>query len=271
MMKYICVTCGVQYSPNEKEPEKCMICDEARQYVNLAGQRWTTLENMKQSRKYENRIEKISDNIYKITTEPAFAIGQAAYFVVGKEHNVLWDSITYLDDETIQFIIQHGGIDFIAISHPHYYSSIIEWSKKFGATIYIHQADEKWIVHHNEYINLWQGESLRLDEQFTLHCLGGHFKGAAILHAEIDKGIVFSGDVIQIAADRNWVSFMYSYPNMIPLPISIVDRIRKNVNEMEFNVLYSALHKKVEPDAKKKVILSADRYIKALNGELFDT
>jgi hypothetical protein len=30
-------------------------------------------------------------------------------------------------------------------------------------------------------------------------------------------GALFSGDIIQVVPDRRWVSFMYSYPNLIPL------------------------------------------------------
>jgi hypothetical protein len=39
-----------------------------------------------------------------------------------------------------------GGISAIAISHPHYYSSIVEWSRAFaGVPIYLHAADRQWV------------------------------------------------------------------------------------------------------------------------------
>ncbi len=39
-----------------------------------------------------------------------------------------------------------GGIAAIAISHPHYYTTMVEWSRAFGnAPIFLHELDRKWI------------------------------------------------------------------------------------------------------------------------------
>ncbi len=45
--------------------------------------------------------------------------------------NVLWDCISLIDDETAAAIGDRGGFRAIALSHSHYYSSIIEWSGAF--------------------------------------------------------------------------------------------------------------------------------------------
>lgn len=58
-----------------------------------------------------------------IGTEPSFAIGQRALLVRTPQGNVLWDSITLIDDATVDAVRKLGGIRAIAISHPHYYSS----------------------------------------------------------------------------------------------------------------------------------------------------
>jgi hypothetical protein len=39
------------------------------------------------------------------------------------------------------------------------------------------------------------------------------------------RGALLSGDIILVAPDRMHVSFMYSYPNHIPLPASAIERI----------------------------------------------
>ena len=66
-------------------------------------------------------------NLIAIRTEPQVAIGQTAYLVRTPEGNVLWDCITYLDDETIEAIKSLGGLKAIAISHPHFFSTHIEY------------------------------------------------------------------------------------------------------------------------------------------------
>ncbi|AQQ53460.1 MBL fold metallo-hydrolase [Planococcus lenghuensis] len=271
MPAFICITCGTQYAPSAQPPAHCRICEEERQYVNIDGQQWATLDELRESGRYSNRIEQISERIYSITTAPKFAIGQTAYFIKGQKVNLLWDAVTFLDEETSRFFEQQGGIDAIALSHPHYYCAVAEWSEEFKADVYIHEADAEWIVNPGSRFELWSGKSLQLSEEFTLHQLGGHFAGAAIAHADIGKGIVFSGDVIQVASDRNWTSFMYSYPNMIPLPIPVIKRMKQDISRLVFDELYNAFDRKVAPDAKEKVLKSADRYIQALNGELFDT
>ena len=78
-----------------------------------------------------------------------------------------------------------------------------------------------------------------------------------------------TGDVIQVVADRRWVSFMYSYPNYIPLSISKVREVTKAVEPYNFDRLYGAWWDAIIPaNAKERVRLSAERYIKAIEGKL---
>jgi hypothetical protein len=57
---------------------------------------------------------------------------------------------------------------------------------------------------------------------------GGHFPGSAVLHwadGADGRGALFTGDTIQVVSDRRWVSFMYSYPNLIPTNAATVRQI----------------------------------------------
>lgn len=272
--KFVCTTCGTQYPDSARPPSSCMICEEERQYVNPNGQDWTTLEKLIESQQYKNNILLEEKNLYSITTAPSFGIGQTAYLIKGNDFNVLWDCITYLDEKTIEEIHQMGGINAIALSHPHYYSAQIEWARAFDVPIYIHEDDQEWIVNPSDHIILWSGEKLVLHEGMTIYRLGGHFKGGAVLHWEDGNegnGVLLTGDIIQVVADRMWVSFMYSYPNLIPLPAKTVREMAEKVKPLSFNRIYNAFHKIVKEDANQSVQLSANRYIRAVQGELFQT
>lgn len=182
-MKYfICETCGVQYGLSEKAPPECTICNEERQYVNPDGQTWTTLEEMLENGNWINAIHPEEEGLYSIHTTPKFAIGQTAYLAKAEGFNLLWDCVTYLDPATIEEIKAMGGVDAIALSHPHYYSTQVEWAEAFDAKIYIHEDDRRWVVRMSERIVFWSGDRLELHEGVTLHRIGGHFKGAAIAH-----------------------------------------------------------------------------------------
>jgi glyoxylase-like metal-dependent hydrolase (beta-lactamase superfamily II) len=215
----------------------------------------------------KNTFREYEPYLTGIGTEPHFAIGQRALLVQTDSGNVLWDCISFLDDETVSAIQQRGGIKAIAISHPHFYSSMVAWADRFEARIYLHEADRKWVMRPDDRIEFWSGETHSLSDTITLVRLGGHFAGSSILHwkdGADGKGALLTGDTISVMPDRRWVSFMYSYPNQIPLPSLEVDRIRNAALAYDFERLYGGWFDSiVSQDAKSAVNRSADRYIQA--------
>jgi hypothetical protein len=264
---FVCATCGVQYPEGAEPPAACLICDEARQYVPPEGQRWTTLDELRAGDR--NIFEELEPGLTGLHTEPAFAIGQHAHLVQTESGNVLWDCITLLDDQTVAEVEARGGLTAIAISHPHYYSTIIEWSDAFGGVpVYVHEADGGWLARRDGNVVLWSGETYQLGPGLTLVRCGGHFEGGAVLHwaagAE-GRGALLAGDIVQVVADRRWVSFMYSYPNLIPLPGPAIERIVSALEPFDFERVYGAFGRHVLADGKGAVERSAERYLLAIS------
>lgn len=268
MEHWICQTCGTQFAPSEQPPENCPICCDERQYIGYKGQQWTTLTQM-QKDGFRNEFKEQEPGLLGIGTTPSFAIGERALLLQHPQGNVLWDCMSFIDDETVAKVAQLGGISAIAISHPHYYSTMVEWAERFNARIYLHEADRQWVVRPDDRITFWSGETYPLRDGVTLIRLGGHFAGGTVLHWQQGaegKGVVLSGDIIQVVADHRWVSFMYSYPNLIPLPAVEVQRIQEAIEPWQFERLYGAWWDRVVPaDAHASVIRSAQRYIRALH------
>jgi len=268
MTNYICVTCGVEYQQTDSPPENCLICEDSRQYVGHRGQLWTTIPEMQKN--HHNRIEDIDPNLTGIGTTPGFAIGQRALLVQTPNGNVLWDCISLLDDATVEAIRSRGGISAIAVSHPHLAGSLVDWSHAFGdAPIYWHADNRNWVMRPDSAYKFWEGDTLPLLDGLTLVRCGGHFPGSDVLHwsqgAE-SRGALLTGDTMQLAQDRRYVSFMYSYPNMIPLNARAVERIVQAVEPFEFDRIYGGWWDYVmETDAKSAVKRSAERYIKAIS------
>jgi len=184
------------------------------------------------------------------------------------EGNILWDCIPLIDDGLVEMVKGIGGISAITISHPHYYSSMIEWAMAFDCPIYLHADDRQWVMRADPAIEFWESEVKKLDGGLTLIRCGGHFEGGTLLHwpkGANGRGAVLSGDILQVVQDRRWVSFMYSYPNLIPLPAVTVRRIVEEVQPFEFDRIYGAWWAKVvRNDAKAVMKRSADRYITAI-------
>ncbi len=268
MPYFICVTCGAQYPEAASPPSACLICQEERQYVGWAGQRWTTHDQL--CRTHRNTIQQKEPNLVAIGLEPSFGIGQRALLVRQPGGNVLWDCIPMLDRALVDCLRGIGGVAAIAISHPHYYTGMVEWSRAFDAPIYLHVADQQWVTRPDPMIEFWEGETKRIADELTLIRCGGHFEGGTVLHwpAGADgKGALLSGDIIQVVQDRRWVSFMHSYPNLLPVSVDTVERIVAAVEPYEFDRIYGAFwNKNVGNDAKESVKQSASRYIQHLTG-----
>jgi len=267
MPHFICQTCGVQYAAGDRPPERCTICEDERQYVGWGGQQWTTREALRAW--HSNVIKPEAPGLIGIGTEPGFAIAQRALLVQSPGGNVLWDCISLIDDQTIDAVQVLGGVAAIAISHPHYYSSMVEWSHAFGrAPIYLHAADREWVMRPDPVIAFWEGETREIGAGLTLIRCGGHFEGGTVLHwAAGDRGALLTGDIIKVSMDRRSVSFMYSYPNLIPLPVSAIHRMVEAVEPFPYDSIYGAWWGHVVfRDGKAAVARSADRYVRAMSG-----
>jgi hypothetical protein len=184
--------------------------------------------------------------------------------------NILWDCIATLDDATVTVIKGLGGIDVIAISHPHFYTTMVEWAHAFGARIHLHAADKEWIMRNDAAIELWDGETKALGDGVTLVRCGGHFPGGTVMHwarGAGGRGVVCSGDILTVTTDRKWLSFMRSYPNFIPLSARTVRRIGAALEPFAFETIYGHYFDRViAKDAKGVLQASIARYIAAIEG-----
>ena len=260
----ICTACGVQQS--EEGPEICPICADERQFVPVGGQQWTDAETLQATHKVVWREE--APGVHSLIMKPHFGIGQRAFLILHPEGNVLWDCISLLDHDSRSKIAEFGGLKAIAISHPHFYSAIAEWGRAFHAPVHVHADDAQWILQPDDMMRPWDGETLALSGGMTLIRCGGHFAGAAALHVPHlngGRGALFSGDTLQVVPDRAHVSFMRSYPNLIPLNAATVRRIVAAVEPYEFDAIYGAFPgRTIATDAKAAIRRSEERYVRAI-------
>jgi hypothetical protein len=272
MRNFICVQCGTQFGATADPPPRCTICEDERQFVRYGGQQWTTLERL--ATDHHNRFEDEAPQLLGVGTEPEFAIGQRALLLQLPGGNLLWDCISLLDDKTIAEVKARGGIRAIAISHPHFYSSMVEWADHFDAQIFLHAADRQWVMRPADAgsrLQFWEGTTLSPWDGVTLINCGGHFEGGTVLHwpaasrGRGSKGALLTGDIITVVQDRRYVSFMRSYPNLIPLGAAAIHRILETIEPFSFNQIYGGWWKaNVLSNAKAAVTRSAQRYLQAI-------
>lgn len=266
MPAFICTTCGTQYPPADTPPSRCAICDEERQYVLPTGQTWTTQEQLPLT--HVNGWHEYEPGVMGLVTQPRFGIGQRAMLLRTAQGNVLWDCVSMLDAATITLIRALGGIQAMAISHPHFYTTMVEWGHMFGVPVHLHARDREWIMRPDPILKLWEGDTLELLPDVTLIHGGGHFEGSSMLHwsqGAGGRGLVCSGDTVYVAPDRKSVSFMRSYPNFIPLSADKVKRITAALAPFAFDAIYGVFAENViMGGAKAAVETSAARYLAAI-------
>jgi hypothetical protein len=173
--------------------------------------------------------------------------------------------VSLLDAATVTLIEALGGVQAMAVSHPHFYATMVEWSHAFGVPVHLHAADRSWIVRPDPALKLWEGETLQLLPDVTLIRGGGHFPGACMLHwarGAGGRGVLCSSDTAMVAADRKSLSFMRSYPNLIPLPVAEVERIAAALAPFAFDRIYGIFFDRVIPaGAKQALQASVARYL----------
>jgi hypothetical protein len=276
MPTWICRACGTQHPDTAAPPAACPICEDARQPVPPSGQAWTTPYDLSQGHDAAIRVleqdREGTPLLVGIGSTPGFAIAQRALLVRGPQGNVLWDCIPLLD-ATIRLAVESlGGIDVIAISHPHYYSTMVDWARTFGARLLLHEADKQWVMRPDPVVEYWSGEELALPQGPRLVRGGGHFAGGTVMHwreGAGGRGALLSGDIVTVLPDARLVSFMYSYPMLLPLPEAEVRRLLTVIEPLAFDRIYGAWWDRVVPSgAKIAVAESGRRYLEALAGRL---
>ncbi len=267
MPAWICRTCAVQYTDTDRPPARCVICVDERQYVGWDGQQWTTAAEL--ALDHTTELQDEETDLIGVGVQPAFGIGQRALLVRTPHGNVLWDCIALLDDAARHRIIELGGIDTICMSHPHFYGANIDLADAFDARVLIPRADRHWIQRSSPRIELFDDEAEPLPG-LTLARIGGHFDGAAVLHwpaGSDGRGVLLTGDTITVVQDRDWVSFMWSYPNLIPLDEHTVLDIATRVERFTFDRVYGGWWGRVVvEDGAAAVRRSADRYVARMRG-----
>ncbi len=269
MPSWVCRACGVQYPPSVAPPEACPVCSDERQYIPPEGQSWTHRDEVAAAGQAYD-IRELEAGLTGLRCLPKLGIGPVGYLVQTAAGNVLWDCPSFVGEQVVAEVKARGGIDAISASHPHFYGAMVDWSEAFdGAPILLPLADREWVQRPDPRIRFWDRSAELVPGLTAIRC-GGHFEGSSVLHwpAGVEgRGVLFTADTIMVASDRRWVSFMRSYPNLIPLSASAVDAIVGAVAGLSFDRIYGnpGWDKYIAAGADEVVRRSAARYRAAIS------
>jgi hypothetical protein len=262
----ICRTCGVEH---EDDARVCRICSDERQWVPVEGQLWTSLDELA-AEGHRLRLREVEPDLFSLTVEPSFAIGQHSHLIRTPAGCLLWDLVGFVDDAAVERIQRIGDVVALAASHPHHFGAQVAWSHALGGVpVWVAEADLEWVARPDPVIRPWAG-TLDVLPGVTLTQIGGHFPGSAVAvwaAGAAGSGVLFSADTIQTNRDRATVTFMRSFPNRIPLSAAVVARIAGAVEGLRFDRLYDNFGQAIHAGAHAAVRSSADRYIRWVRGD----
>ncbi|KAI1492939.1 metallo-beta-lactamase family protein [Biscogniauxia mediterranea] len=284
----ICTACGTQFPTSDPAAQQtCFICDDPRQFAPPTGQSFTTLDALRAPGSgYKNEFTPLlpinsnnpssspspsssndddTETFTSIHTTPRFAIGQRAILVRTPRGNILWDCLTLLDAATVAEIASRGGLAAIVISHPHYYTTHLEWSRAFSCPVYLAAEDARWLAQRPAPSSQQSPQQIFVPETeteydvpvggapsgFTVLKLGGHFPGSGV---GLYRGRLLVADTLvttpsgvggygrrgQRPRGMNSYAFMWSIPNMIPLAPADLARMWGVLRRHEFRSTHGA-------------------------------
>jgi glyoxylase-like metal-dependent hydrolase (beta-lactamase superfamily II) len=239
----VCAACGVQTAGDP--PAVCPICADERQYVGVGGhggQQWLTVESLAVD--HHNVVGEEEPGLYGLVTRPHFGIGQRALLVQGPDGGLLWDCVSLVDDHAVQALEVLGGAAAVALSHPHFYASCVQWSEVLGGVpIYVHEDDATWVQRPSDRYRFWSGDEVEPVPGVRLLHLGGHFPGSAVAHwpgGADGAGVLLSSDTVQVVPDRRHVSVMWSYPNQVPVSRATLEAMAGRLARVAYDRIYGA-------------------------------
>jgi glyoxylase-like metal-dependent hydrolase (beta-lactamase superfamily II) len=236
--------------------------------VRPGGQAWTHFDEIRAAGQGYD-IRELEPGLTGMRCEPPLGIGPVGYLVQTAAGNVLWDCPSFVDEAIVGEVRARGGLAAISASHPHFYGAMSDWSEAFGgAPILLPEADQEWVLRADSRISHWQDRIELLPGLTAIRC-GGHFEGSSVLHWPAGAGglgALFTGDTMYVAADPRWVSFMRSYPNLIPLGAAAVRDITAAVSPLRFDRIYGnpGWDRFIASGAAEAVSRSAARYLEAI-------
>lgn len=275
---WICRTCANQYPPTPEPPSCCLICTDDRQYVPEDGQAWTSLSELA-AEGHRTTWTQVEPGLFELAVTPSLGIGHRGLLVTTPQGGVLWDPPGYLDDEAVELVRDTGGLLGVARSHPHLSGVLVEWSSRFrdaegrGVPMWLPRRDAAWVLRPDDAVREWD-DAVELAPGVTLLRCGGHFAGSAVLHvaaAAQGRGALLVGDTVMVLPGSRRVSFMRSYPMLLPLPERYLDRLLATLDGVAYDRLHGAWTGcDVERDARQVVRSSAELYRAWLTGAASD-
>lgn len=131
----------------------------------------------------------LADGVHYCGYNATSSFGANAFFVRRPRGNLLVDSPRFVRP-LVEAVDAAGGIDHVLLTHRDDVADADRWAERFGARVWIHQADADAAPYATDVVD--GGDPVTIRDDVVLVPLPGHTRGSVAF--VLDERFLFSGD-----------------------------------------------------------------------------
>jgi len=233
---YACGNCGF-WQRYFATPPDCPVCTDTRNDLPEDGWRFLDVAAVRDTLRGSWRH--VRDDLVAFTTAPPLGLNGTGWLLLHPDGNTAFEAAPFYTDAMLAEIRRLGGIRFLAASHAHGYGALWQLQDVFAPELLaIHKDDLRMT---KAFRVTWPyDDTLALKPGLTLHHVGGHYEGQAVLH-DAERRILFCGDAFKVdqdaAGESVAVSTHKAFHKSIPLTAGELRRYREVIAPLVFDTV----------------------------------
>ncbi len=239
---YSCTNCGAwhQYFAT---PPACFVCSDVRNALPEDGWNFLSAGQMRdreESGELKMTWKQVTDDVWMYTNSPLIGIGSSGFLVRRPEGNMAFEAAGWYTQPAIEHIRSLGGIATLSCSHPHGMGALWQLQKEFSPEVVMQKEGVRYTKAFDVHFP-WD-ERLDLDEELSLHHVGGHYEGHNVLYYRREKAL-FCGDALKFDTDAqgtvHGLSCHKAFHKQIPLSHNEIRKYRDVFSTLDFTQAFT--------------------------------
>ena len=191
---YACTHCGgwILWF-DTREPPFCQNCMDVRNA--LPQEDFTYLHIDAAHGNFRTEWREVLPGLWEYWTTPQLGLGSHGWLLIREAGNIAFEAAPYYSEAARAHIASLGGVSILAASHPHGYGALWQLQRFFEPKLIIHKDDLENIKAFQ--VNHPIDDYHRIDDDYEMLRLGGHYEGQTALYAAPYK-LLFLGDALKI-------------------------------------------------------------------------
>ena len=233
---YACANCGYwqrYFAP----PPDCPVCTDTRNDLPHDG--WRFLPVPEIASMLTGHWRSLRPDMVAFSTSPPLGLNGTGWLLLHQDGNTAFEAAPFYTAAMLSEIERLGGIRFLAASHAHGYGALWQLQDVFQPEVLAIQKDDLRMT--KAFRVTWPyDDALELRPGLTLHHVGGHYEGQAVLHDE-HRRILFCGDAFKVDQNERGenlaVSTHKAFHKEIPLTRGELRRYRDVIAPLDFDTV----------------------------------